>query len=716
MMSGWFGGQKTRQNANDATSSSGVQKRGAPAIDTPATGAIPHCDEESPDLAACATDYDSNGNELTQHVHQSPQPYHAHGTLQKSSKSGSEDTSDLSDIGPNPSGVYAQQPAFDSHQYDTPSSRTHRRKRAIERARRERAARQRAAGQPPAIPRPIISSTGLQSFPGVRIDAPSLRLSDPPPTDGDNQSEMSDDTPLGDEYLSSDRSAEKYTSSSKKRRIPPSEKPKKKKTKSTASAPQAPVKIKNSPSANRTAMSDKIKKEQQVKTSHRFAASKVSSSFANDRNVRMMELQREVPLLAPGDRKHYLERAVQFVELHRAQLSRLEKSPMYVFLREVEGSANVDMKNLVSNWNSSIVRKQRIVGMSNVMLMARALQCLERNLQRGDAMRRKRAVQTREDEEYEDSNEQEEEEEEEEDDSAATSMKRYGNTFNREYEQNYESETAFERSRTKGGVRYKVSDLDSSSIHNEPSTAAYRYILPNGMQSDADESADNLQDDMPDEEAEMAAGERNEFPPEEGGVEPPQPLPRDVYQEVREYMTELRQYAQQLYMRNAATDVVREMLSAQHTGELETTGAFDAAVQQALMQAGQYNPKLDDAVLEDFLVDRKARCLMAQLVGHHITRNGLLAPRRDQKMVQLPANKTSIESVLAQMMYLEWRLDGVMGRHYVCFNSSMWHTVRRQRMESAMSFGGRLSGISRYTGTRIDFANNHASPGLYTYV
>lgn len=331
-----------------------------------------------------------------------------------------------------------------------------------------------------------------------------------------------------------------------------------------------------------------------------------------------------VPLFAPGKREDYMQRAFDFVELYKNRLNMLESNPEFRFIKAVQGFANVPMESLIVNWQSDVVRKQRMVSTSNIEMMAKALYYLDCDLQSSSKK-----------------------------DPLKDKTKR----------------------RTKGGL---LDDPDVKDL---------------GM--------------------------------EDLFFENPPPASRDVYHEVREYMTELSDYARQIYMRNAAIDVVRDMLSAQHTGELQHTGALNAAIIEAELRASQYNPILSGAKVADYISsDNHAMSLMAQLVAHHITRSGLLAPRRDTKMVQLPAINNAIKSVLAQMMYLKWGNDPIDGRRVLLFDHHMWHGIRQERQNmvtSIMGYSGMGSSFSSYPTSKSTAINAlvrapYGAPGTYPYV
>jgi hypothetical protein len=348
-----------------------------------------------------------------------------------------------------------------------------------------------------------------------------------------------------------------------------------------------------------------------------------------------------VPLLTPGTQQEYVDRAIQFVEMYRKQLARLENSPMYRFLLAVKGEANLPMESLVSNWRTAIVRKQRIVSMSNIMLMARALHYMEKDYSPQTTDEFNMGSEARFSEEEQDSIGQIE----------------------------------------KGGVKQKDKDFLTSKRNmgraDPPSTPTNNGV--SGIKYEQSDTSSPIMN-APDDDDINGPTVQPRFMPQKTH----QHLPYDVYQEVRDYMVELRQYAQQLYMRNAAVDVVRELLSAQQSGELETTGTFNAAAQQALLRAGQCNPILQNASLDSYLADGNAMSLMAQLVGHLITRSGTLTPRRDTKMVQLPAINAAAQSVLAQMMYLNWDWDSATNSQVLRFDYRKWHG-RRQEQETIIN-------------------------------
>jgi hypothetical protein len=348
-----------------------------------------------------------------------------------------------------------------------------------------------------------------------------------------------------------------------------------------------------------------------------------------------------VPLLTPGTQQEYVDRAIQFVEMYRKQLAKLESSPMYRFLLAVKGEANLPMESLVSNWRTAIVRKQRIVSMSNVMLMARALHYMEKDYSPQTTDEFNKGSKAQFNEEEQDSIGQKE----------------------------------------KGGVKQKDEDFLTSKRKTgraDPPSTPTNYGI-SGIKYEQSETSSPIMN-APDDDDINGPTVQPRFMPQTAQ----QHLPYDVYQEVRDYMVELRQYAQQLYMRNAAVDVVRELLSAQQSGELETTGTFNAAAQQALLRAGQCNPILQNASLDSYLADGNAMSLMAQLVGHLITRSSTLTPRRDTKMVQLPAINAAAQSVLAQMMYLNWDWDSATNSQVLRFDYRKWHG-RRQEQETIIN-------------------------------
>ena len=192
-------------------------------------------------------------------------------------------------------------------------------------------------------------------------------------------------------------------------------------------------------------------------------------------------------------------------------------------------------------------------------------------------------------------------------------------------------------------------------------------------------------------------------------------VPVDLYYELRPVLPDLRQFA--------ATNLGPAVIPAQAgpppvvappppttlamrttvvnilSGELHTTGAFAAAAQQAELRAAQFNPELQTAVIDDYMGDNNAMSLMAQLVAYHISRSSTLTPRRDTKMVQLPAINHAIQNTLAQMMYLTWGWDDRSQRRTLKFNYSKWHTVRQERQQSVIQAVGQ-SGCGALFDTR----------------
>lgn len=382
------------------------------------------------------------------------------------------------------------------------------------------------------------------------------------------------------------------------------------------------------------------------------------------------------------EQEYYMSRAREFLARYQAHYSAVQESDTYKFLLDVQGYANLPIESLVSNWKSVVERPRRVLDSSNLWSIARALRHLEY-----DVENRMKKVELSSDESFSSSS------------SSAAEASKYA-----------KGSAEFITDRRLGGV-------------DPPPRARPR---PNIRLSD-DESTDIPELPLVD-------------PHHEGRV------PRDVYRDLADVMPELRQFATEPYVQRTRVDlgiaprrteptaaaaaaaaaparpvaqllVARDDLAMENLvgdlvradQQLNTTGMFRAASHQAELRAAQFNPELQNAKIVDYMTDNNARSLMAQLVAYHITRASTLTPRRDTKMVQLPAINAAIQSVLAQMMYLKWGWDQQAQRRVVQFDYNHWHGVRQERQNSISAAAGH-SGC----GSMFDVGHSAAQYGSTT--
>lgn len=393
-----------------------------------------------------------------------------------------------------------------------------------------------------------------------------------------------------------------------------------------------------------------------------------------------------LPALTVEQHEYYLNRAREFIARYERQTQQVQNSPACRFLLAVQGYANLPIESLVSNWKAVVEQPQRIAGTLNLLSVARALYHMEYDVKRRIAPAA--LVAESADDNHDMSST-----------STAPTLPRMPSAEILSYLR--PKGKADPSTRTQFGRRRVSMQLSDSE--------------DDGSDDDDDDNFEIDERPREEEEQQQQTVKREEH---QDGL-----VPLDLYRELREVVPELRTFATEPYVQrvvpnlvvprpvtDAAGDdvpppplpivpaapipqpptgltmhaVVNDLL----TGGLNTTGVFRAAAQQAELRAGQFNPELQSARIDDYLSDSNAMSLMAQLVAYHITRCSTLTPRRDTKMVQLPAINAAIQSVLGQMMYLKWGWGQQAQRRVLQFDYSRWHSILQDRQSSiAASMG-----------------------------